>query len=34
MVDGWLALGVLLLTLAIFKFPPLRPTRVPFTISR
>ncbi len=34
MVDGWLALGVLLFTLAIFKFLPLRPTREPFTISR
>jgi len=34
MVDGWLALWVLLFTLAIFKFLPLRPTREPFTISR
>jgi membrane protease YdiL (CAAX protease family) len=34
MVDGWLALWVLLLTLAIFKFLPLRPAREPFTISR
>ena len=34
MIDGWLALWVLLFTLAIFKFLPLRPTREPFTISR
>ena len=34
MVDGWLALCVLLLTLAIFKFLPLRPAREPFAISR
>jgi hypothetical protein len=34
MVDGWLALWVLLLTLAIFQFLPLRPTREPFAISR
>ena len=34
MVDGWLALWVVLLMLAIFKFLPLQPTREPFTISR
>lgn len=33
-VDGWLALGVLLFLLAIFKFLPLRPSREPFAISR
>ncbi len=34
MVDGWLALWVLLFTLVIFKFLPLRPTREPFAFSR
>jgi len=34
MVDGWLALWVLLFTLAIFKFLPLGRTREPFTMSR
>jgi hypothetical protein len=34
MVDGWLALWVLLFTLAVFKFLPLKPTREPFTMSR
>ena len=34
MVDGWLALWVLLFTLVIFKFLPLRPTREPFMMSR
>ncbi len=34
MIDGWLALWVLLFTLAVFKFLPLRPAREPFTISR
>jgi hypothetical protein len=34
MVDGWLALWVLLFTLAIFKFLPLGPAREPFTMSR
>jgi membrane protease YdiL (CAAX protease family) len=34
MIDGWLALWVLLISLAIFKFLPLRPTREPFTILR
>jgi hypothetical protein len=34
MVDGWLALWVLLFTLIIFRFLPLRPTREPFMMSR
>jgi hypothetical protein len=33
-VDGWLALWVLLFTLAIFKSLPLGRTREPFTMSR
>ena len=34
MIDGWCALWVLLFTLVIFKFLPLRPMREPFTMSR
>jgi membrane protease YdiL (CAAX protease family) len=34
MIDGWLALTVLALTLAVFKFLPLGPKREPFTTSR
>jgi uncharacterized protein len=34
LIDGWFALIVLAVTLVVFKFLPLRPTREPFTISR
>jgi uncharacterized protein len=34
LIDGWLALLVLAVTLAVFKFLPLKPAREPFAISR
>ena len=34
LIDGWLALIVLVVTLVVFKFLPLKPAREPFTISR
>ena len=34
LIDGWLALIVLVITLVVFKFLPLKPAREPFAISR
>ena len=34
LIDGWLALIVLIVTLVVFKFLPLKPAREPFAISR
>lgn len=34
LIDGWLALIVLAVTLVVFKFLPLKPAREPFAISR
>jgi membrane protease YdiL (CAAX protease family) len=34
LIDGWLALIVLVVTLVVFKFLPLKPAREPFAISR
>jgi hypothetical protein len=34
LIDGWLALIVLVVTLVVFIFLPLKPAREPFAISR